>query len=102
MQPFLMFAKKFGLVGADLLLHLAKTGLDHRFAMVDTALRHLPCLGAVVDPASGEQKIGFVQKKDTDTGPVAAFVIGYVGHDAGFSAPNTATPRIRSSARASW
>ena len=96
-----MFLKTFGLPRADLLAHLAKAGFHDRLAMVDSALWHLPGFGAVVDAAPGEQQIVGVQQENSDAGTVRTVGIGNVGHEAGFIAPKTDTPRMRSRARAS-
>ena len=69
--------------------------------MIDPALRHLPGFGAVVDATAGKQLVVGIQQKDTDTGTIGTLGVRNFVHEAGFSAPNTDTPRIRSSARAS-
>jgi len=101
-EPFVMLLQQFGLPRADFLAHLPKAGLHHRFAMINPALRHLPGFGAVVDPAAGKQHVVGIQQEDADTGAIGTIGVGNVVHEAGFRAPNTDTPRIRSSARASW
>ena len=70
--------------------------------MIDTALWHLPGFGTIVDTTSGEQHVPVVHQKDADAGPIRTVLIGSLPHEEDLSAPKTATPRMRSRARASW
>ena len=93
-----------GGVGADFLLHFTQAGVMDAFAMINTALRHLPGFGAIIQTLAGKYQIVCIQQKNADARPVwPVFIRNFRRcHDAGFRFPKIATPRIKSSARASW
>ena len=65
-QPLVHLAQKFGLVGAGLFLQFAKACFAGRFAIVDSALRHLPALDSLVDPLADENAAVRVDQHHTD------------------------------------
>ena len=100
----MMFLEHRGGVGADFFLHFTQAGVMNTFTVINTALWHLPGLGAIIKTLAGKYQIVGIQQKYADARPIWPVFIRNFGrcHDAGFRFPKIATPRIKSSARASW
>ena len=74
-QPFRMLGDDFGLAGADFLAQFAQGGLAGAFALVDSALRHLPVIARRVDAVADPDTPVRAEQHQPDAGTLGTRVV---------------------------